>query len=84
LAKTLAVRLQSVISQIVSTDQSGCIKGRSTFSNIWSRIDIIAYTEEQNLPGILTFVDYETDTVNHKFMLKCLGNMNLADISAIA
>jgi hypothetical protein len=38
----------------------------------------MAYTEELNLPGILTFVDYEKafDTVNHKFMMKCLENMN--------
>jgi hypothetical protein len=78
LAKALAARLQSTIGQIVSTDQSGCIKGRSTFSNIRSTLDIISYTEEQNLPGILTFVDYEKafDTVNHNFMMKCLENMN--------
>jgi hypothetical protein len=74
LAKVFATRLQSIIKQIVSPDQSGCIKGRSTFSNIRSTMDMITHTKEMSIPGILMFVDYEKafDTVNHSFMTKCL------------
>jgi hypothetical protein len=39
---------------------------------------MIAYTEEMDIPGLLTFMDYEKafDTVNHNFMIKCLKNKN--------
>jgi hypothetical protein len=46
LAKTLAVRLQSIISRVILMDQSEWIKGRSTFSNIQSMIHMIAHTEK--------------------------------------
>ena len=80
-AKLMAKRLQSVLTQIISPDQSGCIKGRSTFNNIRSTIDIINYTNEQNLPGILAFIDYEKafDTVKWNFLYKCLEAMNFGN-----
>jgi hypothetical protein len=46
-AKSMATRLQSVLDDIISTDQSGCIKGRSTFTNIRSTIDIINTCNER-------------------------------------
>ena len=80
-AKLMALRLQTVLDTLISTDQSGCIKGRSTFSNIRSTIDVITYVNEKNLPGILTYIDFEKafDTVNWNFMHKCLKTMNFGD-----
>ena len=65
LAKVFATRLRNIICQIISTDQSGCIKGRSTYSNIRSMIYMISHTKEKNIHGILTFLDCEKafDTV---------------------
>ena len=81
LAKSLAVRLQSVLPEIISQDQSGGIKGRATYDNLRSTIDIINYTKEKNLPGILAFIDFEKafDTVSWKFMNKCLVAMNFGE-----
>jgi hypothetical protein len=77
-AKTLATRLQKVMDEIIDYDQSGCIKGRSTFSNLRSTIDIINYTEKLNLPGILAFIDFEKafDTVKWPFIYKVFHKMN--------
>ena len=44
LAKTLASRLQNVISNIVSSDQTGYIKGRFIGENIRTIIDLINFT----------------------------------------
>jgi hypothetical protein len=52
IAKTMASRLQNVLLTLISNDQSGWMKERSTFSNIRSTIDVIAYTNGKNLNGI--------------------------------
>jgi hypothetical protein len=81
LAKALAKRLQMVLNDIINLDQSGCIKGRSSFTNIRSTLDIINYTNENSLPGILAFIDYEKafDTVKWPFLYKCLQSMNFGN-----
>jgi hypothetical protein len=78
LAKVMATRLQLVLPSIVSSDQSGCIKGRSTFNNIRSAIDIINYANLESVPGILAYIDFEKafDTVKWQFMHKTLEAMN--------
>jgi hypothetical protein len=78
LAKVAAKKMQRVIPYIINSDQSGCIKGRSTFSNIRSIFDIINYAEDENMGGILTFIDFEKafDMVKWKFMFKCLEHLN--------
>jgi hypothetical protein len=53
------MRLQTVLPDIISTDQSGCIKGRSAHTNIRSTIDIISYVNKYLKPGLITFVDFE-------------------------
>ena len=79
--KTMALRLQKVLGTIISTDQSGCIKGKATVTNIRSTLDIINYMNEKYLPGILTYVNLEKafDTVSWKFMLKYLKAMNFGE-----
>jgi hypothetical protein len=59
LAKAMAIRLQTVLPNIINVDQAGCIKGRSAPTNIRSTIDIISFVNEKKIPGILTFVDYQ-------------------------
>ena len=78
LAKVLARRLQSVLTDLIHQDQSGCLKGRSTFSNLRSSIDVINYANENNLAGYLAFIDYEKafDTVKWSFLYSCMEKMN--------
>jgi hypothetical protein len=80
-AKTMATRLQTVLDYIISHDQQGCLKGRSTFSNIRSTIDVINYTREDDLPGLLAFIDFEKafDMVKWPFMFKVLKRLNFGE-----
>jgi hypothetical protein len=54
-AKTLATWLQNVLPMLISQDPSGCIKGRSTFNNIRSTIDVINYAHVKHINGKLGF-----------------------------
>jgi hypothetical protein len=77
-AKAIATKLQSVLPTLISHDQNGCMKQRSAFSNIRSTIDIITHVNEENLHGILTYIDFHKafDTVNWAFMKKVLRELN--------
>jgi hypothetical protein len=77
-AKVMATKLQEVLPLLISNDQNGCMKGRSTFSNIRSTIDVISYVNENNLHGILTYIDFHKafDTVSWQFMHQVLKKMN--------
>ena len=73
-AKAIATKLQDVLEQLVAMDQNGCMKGRSTYSNICFIIDVIAYVNEHNLHGILTYIEFQKafHMVNWCFMQKVL------------
>ena len=81
LAKLLAKRLQVALPELISTDQSGCIKKRSTHSNIRSILDIIDHAKSNNNPGIIAFIDFEKafDTVKWSFLYKTLEKMNFGN-----
>jgi hypothetical protein len=80
-AKATASKLQHVLPKIISNDQAGCMKGRSTYTNIRSAIDIINYVNENNLHGILTYIDFEKafDSVNWNLMYKVLNAFNFGE-----
>jgi hypothetical protein len=81
LAKLLAKRLQLVLPDLINTDQSGCIKKRSTHNNIRSIIDIIEHAKQNNNTGYIAFVDFEKafDMVKWSFMNKVLEKMNFGN-----
>ena len=81
LTKLLANRLQKVINNVVSEDQSGYIKGRFIGENIRTVLDVIEYFSQRTNPGILLFLDFEQafDTVSWKFLFKTLDYFNFGD-----
>ena len=81
LTKLLANRLQKVIPNIVSEDQSGYIKNRYIGENIRTVLDVIEYTSLKTDPGILLFLDFEKafDTVSWDFLLKTLDYFNFGE-----
>ena len=64
-AKILANRLQMVTDQLISFDQRGFLKGRRMSDNIMELNTIIDYCQRENLPAIITAVDFRKafDTV---------------------
>ena len=78
IAFTLANRLQNVIGKIISPDQTSNIKNRFIGQNIRLVSDVIEFSNEKNLDGILLSLDYEKafDTAEHKFLFECLQLYN--------
>ena len=58
-AKAIANRIKSVISKLINNDQTGFIKGRFIGENIRLVDNIINYASENNIPGLLLFIDFE-------------------------
>ena len=63
---------------LIDSSQTGFIKGRYTGENIRLLFDIIEYTEENNIPGILFFTDFKTafDSINHDYIAEILNLFN--------
>jgi len=57
LAKVIAKRIEPVLPKLIHSDQTGFIKGRFIGQNIRLLNDLMEYTEDQKVPGILLFVD---------------------------
>jgi exonuclease III len=78
-AKALATRLQTVLPMIISGDQSGCMKGRSTFNNIRSTLDVITFVNDKHMNGIIAYIDFQKafDTVRWSFMYTVMQKMVL-------
>lgn len=78
LAFILAERLQSVISKIISEDQSGYIRKRYIGTNIRTVNDLIEYTEKFHIGGIIIFLDFQKafDSVEWNFMFETLTQFN--------
>ena len=58
LAKVIGQRIESILSSLINSDQTGFIKGRFIGQNVRLLNDIMEYTEAKNLPGILLFIDF--------------------------
>ena len=81
IAKSLTIRLRKVMPKLVNEDQNGYIKGRSAAIVIRTLDDILKYTEDHKLPGILLSIDYSKafDTISKEFMLSCFKMFNFGE-----
>ena len=52
-SKSIANRIKKVISSIISSAQTGFIKGRYIGENVRLLTDILEYVEDTNLPALL-------------------------------
>ena len=64
--------MKKVLPDKINNDQTGFLKGRSISENVRLIDSIITYTETQNIPGILLFIDFEKafDTLEWNFICK--------------
>ena len=64
---------------MISTDQTGFIEGRFIGENTRLVYDILHYTEEKNIPGLLLFIDFEKafDSLSWSFINKVLKLFNI-------
>ena len=69
-AKAVATRMKRVLPDIVNTDQTGFLKGRSIGENVRLLNSVISYAKQQKVPGMLLFIDFEKafDALDWKFL----------------
>ena len=82
LAKALANRLQKVISKLINHDQVGYIKGHFIGENIRIISNILQYTSENDIPGLLVLIDFEKafDSIEWDFLFNTLKSYNIGPI----
>ena len=70
----IATRIKKHLDKIIHSDQTGFIKGRNISENIRTIYDIMQYTEEENIPGLLLLIDFEKafDSISWSFIQKSL------------
>jgi len=81
---SIANRLKQHINKLINNDQTGFIKGRFIGENTRLIYDILKYTEENNIPGLLLLIDFEKafDSLSWRFVNKTLSLFNFGpDIS---
>ena len=66
------------MNKLISTDQTGFMEGRCIVENTRLLYDIMQYTEEQHIPGLLLLIDFEKafDSLSWRFTDKVLGYFN--------
>ena len=77
-AKSIANRMKKILPKIINNDQTGFLKGRFIGENIRLIDSIINYTNTEQIPGLLLFIDFEKaiNTIEWSFIEKTLKYFN--------
>ena len=80
-SSSIAERLKLVLPSIINEDQTGFISGRYIGENIRILYDVLQYTEDHNLPGMLLLINFEKafDSVSWDFLFNVLNFFNFGD-----
>ena len=80
-SSSIAERLKLVLPSIINEDQTGFISGQYIGENIRILYDILQYTEDYNLPGMLLLIDCEkaVDSLSWDFLFNVLTFFNFGD-----
>ena len=75
---TIANRLKLVMNNLINKDQTGFIKGRYIGENTRLIYDLLSFTEENHIPGLLLLIDFEKafDSLSWEFIHKALKYLN--------
>ena len=77
--KVLANRLKPVLKTLVNQDQKGYLQDRRISANIRRILDLILFTEEEALPGIIISIDFEKcfDQVELQTLISAMEYFNI-------
>ena len=78
MSKVIASRIKNVLPGIIHYNQTGYVKDRFIGETIRSIYDVMDYTVEENIPGLMIFIGFEKafDSVEWDFLYKCLESFN--------
>lgn len=73
--------MQKYLPKLIHHNQSGFVEGRFIGDSIRNIQDIMAYTDQRKLSGILLFIDFEKafDTIELSFLRKTLVEFNFGE-----
>ncbi len=80
-AKLLALRLKDKLLKLIHSDQTGFLKNRFIGENIRKILDLIEYTEEEDIPALLISIDFEKcfDRVEWQAVIGALKYFNFGE-----
>ena len=78
MSKVIATRIKNVLPSIIHHNQTGFMKDRYIGETVRSIFDIMDFTEEENIPGLLIFIDFQKafDCLEWNFLLRCPESFN--------
>ena len=78
ISKVIATRIKNILPHIIHCNQSGYVKDRYIGETIRSIFDIMDFTEKNNIPGLLIFIDFQKafDSLEWNFLFHCLDAFN--------
>ena len=78
---TIANRLKSVLNKLINKDQTGFLSGRYIGEITRLIYDLMQYTEENDIPGLLFIIDFKKafDSVSWKFISEVLRFFQFGD-----
>jgi hypothetical protein len=73
--------LKRLLETLIDLDQTGFISGRYIGDNIRLIYDMLQFTEENDIPGLLLLIDFEKafDSISWDFLLSVLNFFNLRE-----
>ena len=80
-SKAITLRLEKVLSDLISAEQCAYVKGRNIFDAVRTIGDIMDYTKLYNLPGLMVTIDFEKafDSLSWNFLFKTLEKFNFGE-----
>ena len=80
-SKARTLRLEKVLSDLISEDQCAYLKERNIFDAVRTIGDIMDYTKLYNLPGLMVTIDFEKafDSLSWNFLFKTLEKFNFGE-----
>ena len=77
----IASRFKKVLDRLIDFDQTGFISGRYIGENLRLIYDIMQYTEENDIPGLLLLIDFEKafDSISWNFLINVLKIFNFGE-----
>jgi hypothetical protein len=77
-SKAIANRVAKIIHKLISKEQTAFVSGRYIGDAVRTVADVMYYTKDKNIPGILLCIDFEKayDSVDHNFLHKIINVFN--------
>ena len=81
MTKALAARIKEVLPSIIHHNQTGYIKDLFIGETVRSIFDIMDFTLDENISGLMIFIDFHKafDSLEWDFLYKCLEAFNFGE-----